>query len=104
MDALNLIFDSFQAQLNKREAELQQALNKVETEVSARATIQKQAREVEGLLQEAQEDLEQEKESRSRAEKQKRDLSEVCQKIFACVSKSQKFYFLYATLVPMTHL
>ena len=49
----------------------------MEEEVSGRATLQKQIREVEGQKQETTEDLESEREARNKADKQKRDLAEV---------------------------
>ena len=59
---------------------------RVEEEVAAKQTFQKNIREVESQLQEVQEDLEAERESRAKAEKQKRDLSEVHNRMGDCYS------------------
>ena len=50
--------------------------NRVESEVTTKAAIQKNIREMDSQLQEVQEDLDAEREARNKAEKQKRDLSE----------------------------
>ena len=92
--------EELQAQMNKREEDLQKALNRLiisgtievdfkltdnliinfrtEEEVSSKTATMKQLRELESRIQELQEDLESEKEGRQKAEKLKRDLGEAC--------------------------
>lgn len=66
---------------------------RVEEEVAAKVTFQKQIREMESQLQEVQEDLDAEKEARNKAEKQKRDLGEELEALKSELEDSLGLYY-----------